>query len=73
MSLEVNYLFECFVLYQLISVQDALCVRGYWNIPEDASKVDILELFKRQIQQIGFSDLKDALYFPLGTGKVHLV
>ncbi|RWR75549.1 protein COFACTOR ASSEMBLY OF COMPLEX C SUBUNIT B CCB2, chloroplastic [Cinnamomum micranthum f. kanehirae] len=51
----------------LISVQDALCIRGCWNIREDASKVDILELFKRQIQQIGFSDLKDALYFPLGT------
>lgn len=51
----------------LISVQDALCVRGYWIIREDASKADILDWFREQIQQIGFSDLKDTLYFPQGS------
>ncbi|GFZ15300.1 chaperone [Actinidia rufa] len=48
----------------LISVQDALCVRGYWNIPRDVSKVDALDWFHKQIQRIGLSDLKETLYFP---------
>ncbi|XP_058210924.1 protein COFACTOR ASSEMBLY OF COMPLEX C SUBUNIT B CCB2, chloroplastic isoform X2 [Rhododendron vialii] len=48
----------------LILVQGALCVRGYWNTPRDVSKVDALGWFQKQIQQIGFSDLKDTLYFP---------
>ncbi|KAH7854762.1 hypothetical protein Vadar_017519 [Vaccinium darrowii] len=48
----------------LISVQGALCVRGYWNTPRDASKVDALGWFQKQIQRIGFSDMKDTLYFP---------
>lgn len=48
----------------LIAVQDSLCVRGYWNTPEDISKVQVLEWFKTQILQVGFLDLKDALYFP---------
>ncbi|XP_058104774.1 protein COFACTOR ASSEMBLY OF COMPLEX C SUBUNIT B CCB2, chloroplastic isoform X2 [Magnolia sinica] len=51
----------------LISVQDALCARGYWNVREDATKSDMLDWFKGQIQQIGFSDLKDTLYFPQGS------
>lgn len=51
----------------LIAVQDALCVRGYWNTPEDVSKAQILEWFKTQIKQMGFLDLKDALYFPQST------
>ncbi|KAL6005589.1 hypothetical protein ACLOJK_006156 [Asimina triloba] len=45
----------------LISVQDMLCVRGYWNVHEDAAKSEILNRFKGQIQQIGFSDLKETL------------
>ncbi|KAF8379425.1 hypothetical protein HHK36_028860 [Tetracentron sinense] len=48
----------------LISIQDALCVRGYWNTPEDVSKASIIDWFKRQIDQLGLSDLKDTLYFP---------
>ncbi|XP_042505387.1 protein COFACTOR ASSEMBLY OF COMPLEX C SUBUNIT B CCB2, chloroplastic-like isoform X2 [Macadamia integrifolia] len=48
----------------LISVGDALCVRGYWGAPEDVSKASELDWFERQIQQIGFSDLRDTLYFP---------
>ncbi|KAI3876175.1 hypothetical protein MKW98_029127 [Papaver atlanticum] len=50
----------------LISAQGALCVRGYWNSPDSASKAQILEWLERQIQQIGLSDLKDTLYFPQG-------
>ncbi|MCL7031849.1 hypothetical protein MKW94_009348 [Papaver nudicaule] len=50
----------------LISVQGALCVRGYWNSPESASKPQILEWLESQIQQIGLSDLKEPLYFPQG-------
>ncbi|KAL6954584.1 Protein COFACTOR ASSEMBLY OF COMPLEX C SUBUNIT B ccb2, chloroplastic [Sarracenia purpurea var. burkii] len=48
----------------LISVQHALCVRGYWNTPKDISKVDALDWFQKQIQRIGLSDLEDTLYFP---------
>ncbi|KAI3945628.1 hypothetical protein MKW92_003938 [Papaver armeniacum] len=50
----------------LISAKGALCVRGYWNSPESASKAQILEWLERQIQQIGLSDLKETLYFPQG-------
>ncbi|GFY84257.1 chaperone [Actinidia rufa] len=48
----------------LISVQDALCVCGYWNIPRDVSKVNALDWFHTQIQRIRLSDLKETLYFP---------
>ncbi|XAR66205.1 hypothetical protein NMG60_11012334 [Bertholletia excelsa] len=48
----------------LISFQDALCVRGYWNIPRDISPADALDWFKKQIQQIGLADINDTLYFP---------
>ncbi|OAY78897.1 Protein COFACTOR ASSEMBLY OF COMPLEX C SUBUNIT B CCB2, chloroplastic [Ananas comosus] len=48
----------------LIRVNNALCIRGYWNTPEDVSRVAMIELFKSQIQQSGLLDLKDALYFP---------
>lgn len=51
----------------LILIQDALCVRGYWNTPRDVSKVDALGWFQKQIQRMGFSDLKDTLYFPQST------
>ncbi|XP_072986633.1 protein COFACTOR ASSEMBLY OF COMPLEX C SUBUNIT B CCB2, chloroplastic isoform X1 [Typha latifolia] len=52
----------------LIAVNDALCIRGYWNTPEDLSQTDLIEWFKTQIQQTGFLDLKDILYFPKFTG-----
>ncbi|KAK8944221.1 hypothetical protein KSP39_PZI008332 [Platanthera zijinensis] len=48
----------------LIMVQEASCVRGYWNMPEDILKVQILELLKKKFEEAGFLDLKDTLYFP---------
>nr|GFD56182.1 protein cofactor assembly of complex C subunit B CCB2, chloroplastic [Tanacetum cinerariifolium] len=50
----------------LISVNDVLCVRGYWNTPKnmDLSKNKAVEWFKEQMQRIGLSDLTDTLYFP---------
>ncbi|KAL8126104.1 hypothetical protein AgCh_013404 [Apium graveolens] len=51
----------------IISVQGALCVRGYWNTPENISKNDALGWFEKQIEQIGLSNLKDTLYFPQST------
>lgn len=50
----------------LISVDDVLCVRGYWNTPKnmDLSKDKAVEWFKEQMQQIGLFDLTDTLYFP---------
>ncbi|XP_073101840.1 protein COFACTOR ASSEMBLY OF COMPLEX C SUBUNIT B CCB2, chloroplastic isoform X1 [Elaeis guineensis] len=55
-----------FILIQsmLIAVGDVLCVRGCWNMTEDVSKAHIVEWFKSQIQQTGFHDLEDTLYFP---------
>ncbi|GER34970.1 hypothetical protein STAS_11225, partial [Striga asiatica] len=47
----------------LISVPDALCVRGYWNTPKDLSKENVLNWFEKKIQEIGFSNLKDTVYF----------
>ncbi|MQL79687.1 hypothetical protein Taro_012126 [Colocasia esculenta] len=51
---------------QLISVGDALCIRGYWDLAEDSSKALVLDSFRRQIQQTGLIDLNDAIYFPQG-------
>ncbi|KAK9181741.1 hypothetical protein WN944_024880 [Citrus x changshan-huyou] len=48
----------------LISIRGELCVRGYWQTPDGASKTQLLEWFERQIENIGLSDLKDSLYFP---------
>ncbi|CAK9136812.1 unnamed protein product [Ilex paraguariensis] len=48
----------------LILIQDALCVRGYWNTPEEISKSHALDWFKEQIERVGLSTLKDTLYFP---------
>ncbi|KAL9670971.1 hypothetical protein QQ045_008534 [Rhodiola kirilowii] len=48
----------------IISVQNELCVRGYWRTPDDVSKEDMLNWFKSQISGIGLSDLRDVLYFP---------
>uniref|UniRef100_A0A9I9CQA5 Protein COFACTOR ASSEMBLY OF COMPLEX C SUBUNIT B CCB2, chloroplastic n=1 Tax=Cucumis melo TaxID=3656 RepID=A0A9I9CQA5_CUCME len=44
--------------------QGALCVRGYWNSPNDISSADLLAWFEEQLQSIGLSALKDAVYFP---------
>ncbi|RRT61691.1 hypothetical protein B296_00006721 [Ensete ventricosum] len=51
---------------QIIAVNDVICVRGYWNTPEDkeASKDHLLNWFNSQILKAGFFDLKDMLYFP---------
>ncbi|XP_064965558.1 protein COFACTOR ASSEMBLY OF COMPLEX C SUBUNIT B CCB2, chloroplastic-like isoform X3 [Musa acuminata AAA Group] len=51
---------------EIIAVNDVICVRGYWNTPEDkdASKDHLLNWFNSQIQKTGFFDLKDMLYFP---------
>ncbi|KAJ8771437.1 hypothetical protein K2173_026614 [Erythroxylum novogranatense] len=48
----------------LICVEGELCVRGYWNTPDNYSKAELPDWFKRQIEIIGLSDLKDPLYFP---------
>lgn len=55
--------------FQLISIRGELCMRGYWNTPDGASKTQVLQWFDRQIERIGLSDLKDGLYFPQGAGK----
>ncbi|XP_057769308.1 protein COFACTOR ASSEMBLY OF COMPLEX C SUBUNIT B CCB2, chloroplastic isoform X2 [Salvia miltiorrhiza] len=46
----------------LISVEDAICVRGYWSMPKDLSKDSIPDWFRKQTQRIGLSELKDAMY-----------
>lgn len=51
----------------LISIQGALCVRGYWSTPENISKSNALGWFEKQIEQIGLSNLEDTLYFPQST------
>ncbi|XP_050232219.1 protein COFACTOR ASSEMBLY OF COMPLEX C SUBUNIT B CCB2, chloroplastic [Mercurialis annua] len=48
----------------LISVQGELCVRGYWNTPDNLLKSLLLDWFKRNIENIGLFDLKDSIYFP---------
>ncbi|XP_047324432.1 protein COFACTOR ASSEMBLY OF COMPLEX C SUBUNIT B CCB2, chloroplastic [Impatiens glandulifera] len=48
----------------IVYVQGALCVRGYWSIPEDVMKADVSNWFQKQIQNIGISNLENSLYFP---------
>ncbi|KAJ4836358.1 hypothetical protein Tsubulata_025914 [Turnera subulata] len=48
----------------MISIQDDLCVRGYWNTPDDLSKEQLLNWFQKQVEKLGLTDLKDTLYFP---------
>ncbi|KAJ7975665.1 protein COFACTOR ASSEMBLY OF COMPLEX C SUBUNIT B CCB2, chloroplastic [Quillaja saponaria] len=48
----------------LISIRGEICVRGYWNIPNDSSKDSLLGWFEKKVENIGLSDLKDTLYFP---------
>ncbi|KAL8141519.1 hypothetical protein V2J09_014551 [Rumex salicifolius] len=47
----------------LISINDVLCVRGYWRTSENLSTSDSFDWFGKQIQRYGLSDLKDSLYF----------
>lgn len=47
----------------LIFVKDAICIRGYWNLAEGLSKDQAIEWFSQRIQQIGFSNVEDTLYF----------
>ncbi|KAL3839512.1 hypothetical protein ACJIZ3_024103 [Penstemon smallii] len=47
----------------LISVEDALCARGYWKTPKDVSKENFPHWFEKQTQKIGFFNLKDTTYF----------
>ncbi|EEF51440.1 conserved hypothetical protein [Ricinus communis] len=48
----------------LIYIQGELCVRGYWNTPDNISKAQVIDWFKGRIEDIGLFDLKDTLYFP---------
>ncbi|XP_078447992.1 chaperone (DUF2930) isoform X1 [Wolffia australiana] len=56
----------------LILCKDKLCIRGYWNFPEDASKAQILDLFWVQIQEAGLTRIRDPLYFPLGSDSLFI-
>jgi len=46
-----------------------ICVRGYWNVPADLLKDEILNWFMGEITTFGLFDVKDILYFPQSTGK----
>ncbi|XP_009768877.1 protein COFACTOR ASSEMBLY OF COMPLEX C SUBUNIT B CCB2, chloroplastic isoform X3 [Nicotiana sylvestris] len=48
----------------LFSLQDTICARGYWRIPKDVSKDQLCDWFEKQIQQSGFRNLNEILYFP---------
>ncbi|KAH9617390.1 hypothetical protein KSS87_012261 [Heliosperma pusillum] len=48
----------------LIYLQDMLCIRGYWNFPENLSKDEILNWFMGQIKKSGMSDVTGTLYYP---------
>ncbi|EEE51287.1 hypothetical protein OsJ_32199 [Oryza sativa Japonica Group] len=48
----------------LISIGNQLCIRGYWDPPEDISKYAMIEWFKSQMQEAGIVDLREDLYFP---------
>lgn len=54
----------------LISLQDVICIRGYWNLPENLSKDDILNWFMGKIKKFGLSDVKETLYFSQSSGSV---
>ncbi|XP_021730143.1 protein COFACTOR ASSEMBLY OF COMPLEX C SUBUNIT B CCB2, chloroplastic-like [Chenopodium quinoa] len=54
----------------LLSLQDVICVRGYWNLPENLSKDGIVNWFVEKIKKYGLSDVKETLYFPQSTGSV---
>ncbi|XP_010442731.1 PREDICTED: protein COFACTOR ASSEMBLY OF COMPLEX C SUBUNIT B CCB2, chloroplastic isoform X1 [Camelina sativa] len=48
----------------LISIQGELCVRGYWNCPDQMSKAQLHDWFKKKVDEIGLADVKETLYFP---------
>ncbi|XP_022141091.1 protein COFACTOR ASSEMBLY OF COMPLEX C SUBUNIT B CCB2, chloroplastic isoform X2 [Momordica charantia] len=48
----------------LIQIRGELCVRGYWNSPNDICGADLVAWFEEQLQSIGLSALNDDLYFP---------
>ncbi|XP_057249549.1 protein COFACTOR ASSEMBLY OF COMPLEX C SUBUNIT B CCB2, chloroplastic isoform X1 [Beta vulgaris subsp. vulgaris] len=54
----------------LISLQDVICIRGYWNLPENLSKDEILNWFMAKIKNSGLSDVEETLYFAQSTGSV---
>ncbi|XP_030933566.1 protein COFACTOR ASSEMBLY OF COMPLEX C SUBUNIT B CCB2, chloroplastic isoform X1 [Quercus lobata] len=54
----------------LISFRGELCARGYWNIPEEVSKTNLLAWFRRQMERIGLENIKDTLYFPQSSDSV---
>ncbi|CAO2821137.1 unnamed protein product [Amaranthus hypochondriacus] len=54
----------------LIALQDVICVRGYWNLPENLSKDDILNWFMDKIKKRGLLDVEETLYFSQSTGSV---
>ncbi|XP_065618279.1 protein COFACTOR ASSEMBLY OF COMPLEX C SUBUNIT B CCB2, chloroplastic isoform X2 [Quercus suber] len=54
----------------LISIRGELCARGYWNIPEEVSKTNLLAWFRRQMEMIGLENIKDTLYFPQSSDSV---
>lgn len=62
---------SCFLIFQMISVRDELCVRGYWSIPDDVSKTNVRDWFEKQIKSIGLSDVKETLYLPQIEGSNH--
>lgn len=48
-------------------------MRGYWNIPDDVSKTNVLGWFEKQIESIGLSDLKETLYLSEIEGSYNLM
>ncbi|XP_022141092.1 protein COFACTOR ASSEMBLY OF COMPLEX C SUBUNIT B CCB2, chloroplastic isoform X3 [Momordica charantia] len=52
----------------LIQIRGELCVRGYWNSPNDICGADLVAWFEEQLQSIGLSALNDDLYFPQISG-----
>ncbi|KAE8705306.1 putative dihydrodipicolinate reductase 3 [Hibiscus syriacus] len=47
-----------------LRAQGALCIRGYWNLPDGVSKDNVLDWVKSNIEETGLSELTDTLYFP---------
>ncbi|XP_071724823.1 protein COFACTOR ASSEMBLY OF COMPLEX C SUBUNIT B CCB2, chloroplastic-like [Rutidosis leptorrhynchoides] len=48
----------------LVWISGQLCARGYWNIPDDVSKDQLLGWFEKQVEKLGLSEFKDTVYFP---------
>ncbi|KAL2920606.1 Protein COFACTOR ASSEMBLY OF COMPLEX C SUBUNIT B CCB2 chloroplastic [Bienertia sinuspersici] len=54
----------------LIYLQDAICIRGYWKLPEKLSKDETLNWFMNEIKKFGLSDVEETLYFAQKTGSL---